>query len=207
MTVQESKYKFNTAVILAGGKSSRMGFDKQFLEINNERLMKVVIAKLKNEFNEIIIVTNKPEEYRDFNCKIISDKIKGMGPLSGIHAGLIESSSEYIYVMACDMPNVNLQYVRYLKGIIEKLDIDVCVTMSRDGIEPFHGFYSKKLIDKIEEYLSSNRRSLNGLILISNAYLVEEEKAREFSPDLSMFLNLNTEKDLEEFFSMNKKFQ
>lgn len=196
--------KLNTAVILAGGKSSRMGFDKQFLEINNERLINILINRLEEVFNEIIIVTNKPEKYKDFKYKVIIDIIKGRGPLSGIHAGLNESSSKYIFVTACDMPSINLQYIQYMKGIIEKLEVDVCVTESQDGIEPFHGFYSKNLIGKIEDYLASNRRSLNSLILDSNAYFIKEEEARKFSPDWSMFSNLNTVEDVEKYLLNNK---
>ena len=77
--------KFGTAIILAGGKSTRMGFDKQFLELNKKRLIDIIINKLKEEFEEIIIVTNKPEEYRKYTQKILSDKIKDVGPLGGIY--------------------------------------------------------------------------------------------------------------------------
>ena len=122
-----------------------------------------------------------------------------MGPLSGIHAGLNEASSEYIFVTACDMPNINLQYIQHMKGIIEKTKVDICVTESPNGIEPFHGFYSKNLIEKIEDYLSLNKRSLNSLILNSNTYFIKEGEARKFSPDWSIFSNLNTVEDLEKY--------
>ncbi len=107
--------KFGTAIILAGGKSSRMGFDKQFLIINEKRVMEIVISKLRAEFKEIIIVTNKPESYKNLADKVVSDIIKGKGPLSGLHAGLKHSSSKYSYFIACDMPNINIEYIRYMK--------------------------------------------------------------------------------------------
>ena len=97
MTVLENRIqkKFGTAIILAGGKSSRMGFDKQFLQIDDRRIMDDVIHNLEQEFDEIIIVTNKPEEYSNYKHKIVKDIIVGKGPLSGIHVGLKESSSNH----------------------------------------------------------------------------------------------------------------
>ncbi|WP_313233408.1 molybdenum cofactor guanylyltransferase [Tissierella praeacuta] len=197
--------KFNTAVILAGGKSSRMGFDKQFLEFNNHRLMKILIESLRKEFSEIIIVTNKPDEYKGFDSKIITDVIQGKGPLSGIHAGLKESSSKYIFVIACDMPNINLDYIKYMKRILEDTNVDICVTQKENRIEPFNGFYSREIIEKIEEHLSSNKRSVNELIFNSKTYFIKEKEARIFSPDWDMFSNLNTKEDLESFLSHNTK--
>ena len=92
-----------------------MGFDKQFLEINEVRIMENLIRELRKEFEDIIIVTNKPEEYKNSRFRIISDEIKEIGPLSGIHVGLKESKSKYVYFIACDMPNINLDYISYMK--------------------------------------------------------------------------------------------
>ena len=152
--------KFASAIILAGGQSSRMGFDKQFLQIKERRVMEIVISKLKKEFDEIIIVTNKPECYTDFDDKIVSDIIKGMGPLSGLHVGLKNSSSNYAYFIACDMPNINIDYIRYMKKNIETNNPDACVTKCDEWIEAFNGFYSRRIYEKIEKHLKDNNRSV-----------------------------------------------
>ncbi|WP_035292194.1 molybdenum cofactor guanylyltransferase [Clostridium sp. KNHs214] len=191
--------KFGTAIILAGGKSSRMGFDKQFLKIDKRRLMDSIVHKLREEFGEIIIVTNKPQCYIGLSNKITHDKIEGKGPLGGIHAGLKESSSKYALVVACDMPNINMDYIRYMKKSIENQDIDGCVTNFGDWIEPFSGFYSKEIVDDIEKHLLFNRRSINSLLKNLRIHYVEEKKAREFSPNWDMFLNLNTKEDLNSY--------
>ena len=195
----ESVKRFGAAIILAGGKSSRMGFDKQFLKIDKKRLMSLVINKLEEEFDEIIIVTNKPEEYNEFNQKIRTDIIKGMGPLSGIHSGLNEASSEYAFVIACDMPNIDIDYIRYMKKAIENKDIDICVTRIRDRIEPLHGFYSKRIIENIEKHLLSNMRAINSLITKSKTHYIEEDEVVKFSLNKDIFKNLNTIEDLDEF--------
>lgn len=193
--------KFGTSIILAGGKSSRMGFDKQFLKIDEKRLMNLVINKLEEEFDEIIIVTNKPDEYIGFKEKIRTDIIKGMGPLSGIHSGLSEASSEYAFVIACDMPNINIDYVRYMKKVIEGKDMDACVTRTKDNIEPLHGFYSKGIVERIEKHLLSNRRSINSLIHDLKTHYIEESEAMEFGLNGDVFKNLNTKEDLDDFLS------
>lgn len=188
--------KFGTAIILAGGKSSRMGFDKQFLKIDERRLMDRIIHKLEQEFDEIIIVTNKPQHYIGLSHKITGDIIENKGPLAGIHAGLKESSSQYVFVLACDMPNINMDYVRFMKQTIEDKDVDGCVTNFQDWIEPFSSFYSRDIVDDIERHLRSNKRSINSLLPSLNIHYIEEDKARDFSPNWDMFLNLNTREDL-----------
>ena len=190
--------KFGTAMILAGGKSSRMGFDKQLLKIDERRLMDNLAQKLSKEFEEIIIVTNRPELYIGLSHIITMDILKDKGPLGGIHAGLVKSSSEYAFVVACDMPNINMEYVRFMKSKT-KLDSMGCVTKFGKWIEPFSSFYSVEMIQHIEKYLATNRRSINGLIDDFHITCIEEKEARKYSPSWDMFLNLNTKEDLENY--------
>ena len=191
--------KFGTAIILAGGKSSRMGFDKQLLKVNERKLMDSIIQKLNREFDEIIIVSNKPELYIGLSHIITRDILEDKGALGGIHAGLSFSSSKYAFVTACDMPNINVDYVRYMKN---KLDFDNsfgCITKFCDWVEPFGSFYSIDLIQNIEKYLETGRRSINGVIKDINITYIAEKEARKFSPNWDMFLNLNTKEDLDKF--------
>lgn len=195
---------FGTAIILAGGKSTRMGFDKQFLKIDQRSLIDSLINKLKKEFNEIIIVTNKPEYYIGLSHKIITDKIVGKGPLSGIHAGLLEASSKYSYVIACDMPNINMEYVRYMMKSMGNDNLDGCVTIYGDSVEPLNSFYSKHLVEKIQINLENGKRSINSMLKSLNIKYIEEIDARTFSPNWDMFLNLNTREDLDRYLFINK---
>nr|WP_281420438.1 molybdenum cofactor guanylyltransferase [Tissierella simiarum] len=181
---------------MAGGKSSRMGFDKQFIEIHEKRLMDILIHELEKEFDEIIIVTNKLQCYLDVTHKVAKDILKEKGPLGGIHVGLKEASSKYSFVVACDMPNINIEYVKYMKKQIENMNIDGCVTKCGNWIEPFSSFYSKDIVNNIEKHLLSNKRSIYSLLEKLNIFYIEEKEARKFSPNWDMFLNLNTKEDL-----------
>ena len=192
--------KFGTAIILAGGKSSRMGFDKQQLSIDNNRLIIHLINKLYKKFDEIIVVTNKPTYYADLPCITVEDEIANRGPLSGIHAGLKSSSSKYAYLVACDMPNIHLEYIDYMIQRIQVHGCDACVTMFNDEwIEPFNAFYSKSMLSDIEEYLLDGRRSVFHLLKELNSIYIDKLIARKYSPNWEMFLNLNTKEDLENF--------
>lgn len=189
----------NTAVILAGGKSSRMGFDKQHIKLKGYLLVQSQVQKLHSIFEEIVIVTNKPELYRNINCKLTADILEDFGPLGGIHAGLKASKSQFSYFIACDMPCINIDYISYMLKIINKPEftIDAVITRFENWLEPFNAFYSKSLIPSIEQAYSSNDRKIGNLLGKSKVHYVEEAAARRFSPDWNMFTNINTKNDLD----------
>ena len=188
-----------TAIILAGGKSSRMGFDKQFLKLRDKYVIEIIAERLKEVFSEIIIVTGRPEEYVKYGFKLVEDEVRNFGPLAGIHVGLKNSGSIYNYVVACDMPFINLKYIRYMMQLIEESDdrVDGVITKLGDWIEPFNAFYSQNLISRIEENMKNGKRQINLMLQDANVLYVSEAKAREFSPDWEMFTNINTFKDYE----------
>jgi molybdopterin-guanine dinucleotide biosynthesis protein A len=192
--------KLNTAVILAGGKSSRLSFDKQTFNIKGN-LMPLYIAKaLSAEFERIIIVSNKPELYKK-NCsfEVISDTCIGLGPKAGILAGLEKSTDEFVFFTACDMPFVNLPYIRYMKKLILGADKDLSIVLSvKNGYyEPFNAFYSKKLIPVLNSQLQSNNSKISSCYSNCNIIEIDERKQFEFDPHNLMFINLNTPKDFD----------
>jgi len=190
-----------TAIILAGGKSKRMGFDKQEVLIEG-KLAAVYIADLLSVvFSDVIIVSNKPHLYSDAEYIILEDNIKDFGPLGGLYTGLQNGKSDFAYLLACDMPNVNHDYIRFMKALIEKdPGFDVLVTLFHDGMtEPFNAFYSKANIKKIEELLAEDKPRIKELYDRVPTRYVSEAEARRFSPDWSMFYNMNTKGDLESF--------
>ncbi|WP_409227219.1 molybdenum cofactor guanylyltransferase [Gudongella sp. SC589] len=196
--------KFGSAIILAGGKSTRMGFDKQLIRFQERSLVETLIQKLREEFQEIVIVTNKPEYYIGLADIITGDVIEGKGPLGGIHAGLLMASSRYSYVVACDMPSIDLEYVRYMKNRIANSNPLACVTRLGEWIEPFNAFYRKDLSGHIERFLTSGGRAIHRMLDEHSVEYVPEKEARRFSPDWNMFYNLNTREDVQEYLQRNE---
>ena len=188
----------DTAIILAGGNSKRMGFDKQFISMGDISITEYIMTALKPIFPNVILVTNKPQAYDRTDIEIAEDLYKGFGPLGGIHAGLLKSHSLYNYIIACDMPYINLDYINYMKKALadDSYKAEAVITRFGHWIEPFNAFYSKALIPKIEAGIFMDKKKISGLLNISEVLYIDENIARSFSPDWRMFMNLNTEKDL-----------
>lgn len=191
----------DTAVIVAGGKSSRMGFDKQCIRLEGKLLIEQQLISLREVFDEIIIVTNKPEQYKGMNCILTEDELVDFGPLGGIHAGLKAAGSPFCYFIACDMPELNKDYILYMRGLIHSVERkpDAVATRYGDWLEPFNAFYSKALLPYIEKAYLTDGRKISRLLEAVDTLYIEERIARSFSPDWSMFFNINNLADLRRF--------
>ena len=200
---REDTYRelFATAAILAGGKSSRMGFDKQLLTDNNRRILETVSDTLKKEFSDILIVTAKPELYESMDVRVCSDIFQNMGPLAGIHAALCNSQSQYVYLIACDMPIISLPYIRHIKQRIYETRAKVCVCRRNDRFEPFNGFYSRELLAEAEQRLKEGSSSLFRFISSSSPLIISEETVKSFDRDFRMFTNINTRSEYDAYLS------
>ena len=192
---------FGTAVVLAGGKSTRMGFDKQLLTVNNLRIVENSISKLKTIFKDIIIISDNPGYYEIKGIRICPDIIKGFGPLSGIHAGLANAASRYVYFLACDMPVVNTEYISYMMKRLSGGNHDACITKNGIFIEPFNSFYSANSVQILEEQFLEGSLSINSFISKIDCLYIEESDAKVFCRDFSMFLNLNNRDELKRYAS------
>jgi molybdopterin-guanine dinucleotide biosynthesis protein A len=122
-----------------------------------------------------------------------------MGPLGGLYSALRASSNKYVYLLACDMPNINLEYIKHLKEKILSSHCDICITRTSRGVEPFNAFYSKEIIRDIRNTLDDGKKSFNEFLKNQSCFYIEEEEARIYSADLRMFSNINTPEDLESY--------
>jgi molybdopterin-guanine dinucleotide biosynthesis protein A len=204
--------RFGSAALIAGGKSRRMGgFDKQGIDVDGEALGPRLASKLLRHFEEVIVVTQEPSLYEGRGLRCVPDAIPGKGPLSGIHAALLASNSDWCYVVACDMPRFNPEYAAYLVARTEKalgglsggLGPSACVTCFGAHIEPFHALYSRSLLTSIERLLNGTERDASGrecsvmdLLRSEECVWIEEEEARFYTPDWDLFFNVNDPADL-----------
>ena len=187
--------RFGTAAILAGGKSTRMGFDKQLLKINDRLIYQNVFESLTDIFSDIAVVTNTPNLYEASELRVCSDEFLNMGPLSGIHITLKTAQSEYVYLLACDMPIVNPRFVSHMMRRVTETGAEICVTKRNGKIEPFNAFYKAELVTNLEARLQSGNTSLYDFITSSNVCVISEEEAQRFDSNLDMYINLNTQGD------------
>jgi len=185
------------AAILAGGKNSRMsGFNKAFIEINGVPIIERLIKILRGIFDEVIIATNSPEEFKSFEKEtmIITDIIKNVGPLAGIHAALSTSKKEAVFFVACDMPFLHNDLIlRQLKDF-ENADSECLVPRIGSSIEPLHAVYKKALKDNINSFVKEGEDySIRGFLETIDVCFWDLKNSRL---NKGIFKNLNTKEDL-----------
>lgn len=188
--------KFGTAVILCGGKSSRMGFDKCKIRIKDRLLIEIIAEKLEEIFQEVIFISNDRKRFQDIKYKVYEDIIPNSGPIGAIYSALKYASSEHVFVTACDMPFVNLDLIKYMMELIELENVEGVVSHKGEYVEPLYSFYSKSMIERIENQIKDQNYKLIGIINNSKIHYIKESDVRKYSEDLDVFTNLNYQKDL-----------
>lgn len=173
-----------------------MGYDKFKLSIGGRRLIDVVISTLRQEFANIIVVANSDELILDAGVTLVRDEFAGCGPLAGIHAALSMAGSEYVYFMACDMPTISVDYIRYMKAQAGADSPDLVAGLNTGRPEPFHAFYARRIVPVLEQRMAAGQLRLQDMISQLDCRFVDEVIIRTFSPDLAIFANINTESEL-----------
>ena len=189
------------AVILVGGKSSRMGTNKAFLELKGKTFIELQIELLREMFDEIFISANTSSEYEYLNLPIFKDVYPGKGPLGGIYTSLINSSSLHTFMLACDMPFVGPELIKHLKDLTK--EYDVVIPKSEKGLEPLHAFYSKKCIDPIKKSLDENNLRIISFFPHVNVKVVELGSLASSARFKDSIKNLNTMDDYKDVTNNN----
>lgn len=191
---------FGSAVVLAGGKSSRMGFDKSTMVLQNKKLIESTIKKLDSLFDDIIISVDGLEKKSEFNHdKIVVDKVKGVGPLGGMISALEMAQSDRLFVIPCDMPVIDIKYISFMMKYMD--DNEIILSEKNGYFEPFPGFYSKSLIPRIDELINQNRRSIRAIFECSRTKVISESEWKKLGFSEEIFTNLNTTQDVEKYLS------
>ena len=139
---KKNENKLNaSAIILAGGQSSRMHRNKAFLRLDGIPLVERTLDLLNDIFAEVLISSNEPELYRTYDVPVVRDQVTGHGPIAGLQAGLTAARYEACFFAACDMPFLDPALIRHLAQWRE--DFDVLVPQDRSGLHPLHAFYKK----------------------------------------------------------------
>ena len=185
-----------SAIILAGGKNTRMKRNKAFLKLGEEPLIEKTVKAFKEYFQETIIVTNEPDDYEYLQVTITGDIIPGQGPLSGMHAGLIKASYTHSLIVACDMPFLEMDLAVYLT---EKVgDYDVIVPRLGHYFQPLFAVYSKKCIQPIESCLGQGITKIIAFYPLVKVKYIDQEKLAEMGVTPRVFFNINTPDELQQ---------
>jgi molybdopterin-guanine dinucleotide biosynthesis protein A len=181
-----------TGIILAGGRSSRMGSEKGLLELHGKKMIEYIVAALKPITSEIILVSANPG-YSFLGYPLYPDLITDCGPSGGIFTGLHHSSTEKNIVLSCDTPYINTAFLDYL--IRNAGDEEITVPVFQTHTEALCGIYSKNIQPRLGEIISGGERKMTEILKQFRVNYLDTGAQTQFDPRL-IFRNINTREDL-----------
>ena len=187
-----------TSIILAGGRSLRLGRSKPLQAIGGKSLIQWVIDRLAIFSTEIIIATAHGEAIpcvSDAKIKTVADIYPGKGPLVGIYSGLVASSSPRAIVVGCDTPFLSVGFLEHMTRISSIFD--AVVPRIENEVEPLCAVYSKTCLAHIQELLEQNDLRIDRLFGVVKVRYVEEDEINSFDPEHLSFFNVNNQADLD----------
>lgn len=187
-----------TVAISAGGQSSRMGTDKSFVEVAGQPIIDRVMSRVADlGQRETILITNQPEDYAHLGLPMYPDVMPGKGSLGGIYTALHYSTQPHTLVVACDMPFLNEDLLRYMLNLIDDT-VDVMVPRVDKYPQGLHAIYSQACLRPIKEQLDADRLKVIGFYGKVRVRYLDEDDYKRFDPGGRAFMNINTPGDLEE---------
>ncbi|NHZ86313.1 MAG: NTP transferase domain-containing protein [Planctomycetia bacterium] len=197
-------YNDITAIILSGGKSSRMGRNKALLKIGYKTIIERVRDQMQQIFKDVVLITNTPDEYKFLDLPLYEDIYKYKGPLAGIHSGLSNSSTNKNFIISCDLPLITKEMIEYLVEF--KTNKLITVAQADGYIQQLAGKYSKNCLNIAEEILEEQvnlenrntdqkKRGCTVLRLINRvgAEIIDAEALSFYKKDL--YFNVNKTAD------------
>lgn len=195
-----------TGIVLAGGKNLRLGRNKALEVIGGKILIEYVIERLSPVVDRILVVTSR--EKIDLptadKAEILLDIYPDSGPLGGIYTGLLNAKSQYSVVVACDMPFLNTELLRYMISLSPGFEA-VVPRLEEKKLEPLHAIYSKNCLDKIKTLLEHNELRVNSLLKSVKVRYVERAECEKLDPQLLSFFNINRQSDLERALAIQRE--
>ena len=186
-----------TGVILSGGLAKRFdGREKALLRIGQDRILDKIYSIFRELFDDMILVTNTPLQFTEWDLNIVTDLFDIRSSLTGIHAGLFYASNPYVFFSACDAPFLKKEIVEtVLEGIDDNIDIIIPETSA--GREPLCAAYSRRCLNIAEQHLRQQKLKIQLAFRKCRIKTISEKKLRQKDPDLISFFNINTPQDLE----------
>jgi molybdopterin-guanine dinucleotide biosynthesis protein A len=178
-----------TAIILAGGKSTRMGSDKGLMTLNNITFIQHIIDAIKTLVDEILIISDN-ENHDVFKLKRYNDLVKNVGPLGGIYTGLHYSKTEVNLVISCDVPMIDSELISELiKNYSNKYD--VIQTKSNKKTMPLVAIYHKVCVSEVEKWIKEGKLRVREFVASRKLKTINLDKRFE-----TQLFNINTPEQL-----------
>jgi molybdenum cofactor guanylyltransferase len=182
-------------VILAGGRASRMGGrDKAFAAVDGEPIAVRTVRLFQGLFEQVIVSTNRPERFQGFGVETVADLRPGSGPLAGIEAAMLASRHPWLFVVACDMPGLDADVIRWL--LARPRTADAVVPRWDADVEPLHALYGVHTLPAVRACLGTGRQALRDFLPAIRVDYVGEDELRALRGAARSLLNVNTPEEL-----------
>ncbi len=198
MSIGRGKIDGVTGVLIAGGKSRRMGQDKRFLKIDGTSLIDRTVDALEEVFTSVVIALAEPlEHWNARGHRVVFDALPDCGSLGGLYTGLLTSPGPWIFAVACDMPFLNPAVIRYMACLDNGADIVAAKLAS--GHQPMHAFYSRRCVPIFERMARQRCLKIQDIFLYPDlrVKIVPESELTALDPNLLSFRNINTPEDFD----------
>jgi len=182
-----------TGVILAGGLSRRMGYDKRTLHVGEKTLFEYVLMQMGALCPELLVIANDPEFFAPFDVQVVPDIYPGSS-LGGLYTGLYHSSTEKIFVSACDMPFFNVELALFIMHAVQGFDAAVVHTVN--GYEPLFACYTKSCLQPMRRELEQGNYRIYPLLEHLNVREVSLAELSHIDSLETAFININKPQDL-----------
>ena len=189
-----------TGIILAGGKSSRMGEDKGLVLLNGKPMVQYIIEVLKEVVSDIIIISNN-ESYTKFGIPVYADIIKDKGPVGGIYTGLYNSTTELNFCISCDVPMISSDFILWL--LKRSGNASITLPMYKDKVHQMIGVYSKQVLSNFKESTEKGHLKLSQVNSDMACEIIDIEKEYANFDEL-LFSNINTKNELRSITNESK---
>jgi molybdopterin-guanine dinucleotide biosynthesis protein A len=192
-------------VVLVGGQSLRFGRNKALEFFQGERLIDRQVRQVQTLFPEVLVITNKVEDYLHLEVTILRDVIPELGPLGGIYTGLLFARGQSVFVTACDMPFVQPAVVKHMMQ--RATEYDVVVPQKKEGLEPLHAIYSARCLPHIKNMLNQGNLQVISFFPSVKVYRLNQQELRQLDPQELSFYNINTPHDMDKARKILEKLE
>ncbi len=196
-----------TGVILSGGLATRFeGKEKALMRIDGQRILDRIYGVFKDLFDEIILVTNNPFQFLEWDLDIVTDLFDIRSSLTGIHAGLFYARHPYAFFTACDAPFLKRELIEIILAGIDA-NTDIVIPETSAGREPLCAAYSKRCLNPAERHIKQKKLKIQLAFRKCRIKTISEKILRAKDPELISFFNINSPEDLERAAEMVRKIE
>lgn len=183
-------------VVLAGGRSRRLGADKASLQFGDAPLLRIVVDQVAQLCDQVVVAVDRPQRYREMGlaARFVTDLSPGHGPLSGLQSGLQACGTKHVLVVACDLPFLSAKLLRYMADLPRSYQ--ALVPWLGGRWHPLHSIYARSCLEAVDAMLAGGSGSMRELLARLDVRRLDKRELRRLDPDGLSLLNLNRRSDV-----------